>query len=48
MLYALQKFNDVEVLHPEFFEGIVAAYDDADMLSFKSIAEPWVQTCLIR
>jgi pyruvate formate lyase activating enzyme len=47
-LYALQKFNDVEVLHPEFFQGVEAAYGDDDMALFKSIAEPWVQTCVIR
>jgi pyruvate formate lyase activating enzyme len=47
-LYALQKFHDVEVLHPEFFQGIEAGYGDDEMAVFKSIAEPWVQTCMIR
>jgi pyruvate formate lyase activating enzyme len=47
-LYALQKFHDVEILHPEFFQGIVAGYGDDEMAFFKSIAEPWVQTCTIR
>ncbi|MEJ2725812.1 MAG: anaerobic ribonucleoside-triphosphate reductase activating protein [Deltaproteobacteria bacterium] len=47
-LYALQKFHDVEVLHPEFFQGIAAGYGDEDMVFLKSIAEPWVETCTIR
>jgi pyruvate formate lyase activating enzyme len=47
-VYALQKFNDVEVLHPEFFQGVEAAYGDKEMAFFKSIAEPWVQICVIR
>jgi pyruvate formate lyase activating enzyme len=47
-LYALQKFHNAEVLHPEFFQGIGAGYGDEVMLAFKSIAEPWVETCVIR
>jgi len=48
VLYVLQKFHDVEVLHPEFFQGMTAGYGDDEMMFLKSVAEPWVKTCVIR
>ena len=48
MLYALQRVNKTEVLHPEFFEGIGSVYDEADLSHLKSLAEPWVEKCVIR
>jgi len=47
-LYALQRFNHTEVLHPEFFQNNECQFDDDELLNLKSIAEPWVQTCIIR
>lgn len=47
-LYALQRFSHTEVLHPEFFQNNECLFDDDELLNLKSIAEPWVQTCIIR
>jgi pyruvate formate lyase activating enzyme len=48
MLYALQKFKKVEVLHPEFFKSSDFKYDDSELMHLKSVAEPWVQKCIVR
>ena len=48
MLYALQRFHHAEVLKPEFFREIDAAFDEDEMMHLKSIAEPWVKECIIR
>jgi pyruvate formate lyase activating enzyme len=48
MLYALQRFNNTEILHPEFFQGTQAGYDEDELLHLKSIAEPWVNRCIVR
>jgi pyruvate formate lyase activating enzyme len=48
MLYALQRFNNTEILHPEFFQENGAGYEDDELLSLKAIAEPWVTECIIR
>ena len=47
-LYALQEFHESEVLHPEFFQDMNPRYDHGEMVHFKSVAEPWVQQCIIR
>jgi pyruvate formate lyase activating enzyme len=47
-LYALQSFHGRKLLHPEFFEGIRAGYDQDEMVQLKSIAEPWVKQCILR
>jgi len=47
-LYALQRFCHTEVLHPEFFQNNECLFDDDELLNLKSIAEPWVQACIIR
>lgn len=48
MLYALQRFNNSDVLHPEFFQEGNATYDDDELMTLKSIAEPWVKKCIVR
>jgi pyruvate formate lyase activating enzyme len=48
MLYALQRFNNTEILHPEFFPENGAGYEDDELLCLKAIAEPWVTECIIR
>jgi pyruvate formate lyase activating enzyme len=48
MLYALQRFNNTEILHPEFFLESGAGYDDAELMHLRSIAEPWVSRCIVR
>ncbi len=47
-LYALQHFNSAELLHPEFFQGMEANYDEEELLYLKSIADPWVKDCIVR
>ena len=47
-LYAMQKFQDTNVLDPEFFQGHEYGYSDNEMEDLKSIAEPWVKKCLVR
>jgi pyruvate formate lyase activating enzyme len=46
--YVLQRFRPKSVLNPEFFRGTVSHYDEEDLLSLKSIAESWVDECVIR
>lgn len=46
--YALQNFHRAELLHPEFFEDKSPAFSKDELIAFKSIAEPWVQECIIR
>ena len=47
-LYALQRFNGSRVMRPDFFYGSEGDYGDEDLLHLKSIADPWVQQCIIR
>jgi len=47
-LYALQKFQNTGVLHPEFFQENAESYDCDELLHLKSIAEPWVKKCIVR
>ena len=46
--YVLQLFNNVEMLHPEFFNGLDPLYGREDLLCFKGVAMPWVEECLVR
>lgn len=46
-LYTLQRFHNNGVLHPEFFLGISAGYDETELLNLQSIAEPWVEKCVV-
>ena len=48
MLYTLQPFNNFIVLQPEFFKETNAGYDEDQLMDLKSLAEPWVQSCIIR
>jgi len=48
MLYALQPFNNSKVLHPEFFKATNPGYKKDELMDLKSLAEPWVQSCIIR
>ena len=47
-LYALQKFQNTGVLHPEFFKENEESYDSNELLHLKSVAEPWVKKCIVR
>lgn len=47
-LYALQTFRPAELLHPEFFCNLDPGCDGEEMMSLKSIAEPWVKRCILR
>jgi pyruvate formate lyase activating enzyme len=46
--YALQAFQSENVLHPEFFQNADYHYDNNDLLHLKSIADPYVEECIIR
>jgi len=46
--YVLQRFRPSSVLHAEFFQKTGGDYGEEDLLSLKSIAEPWVNECVIR
>ena len=48
MLYALQRFQDTGVLHPECFPQNCSGYKEKELIGLKSIAEPWVKRCIIR
>ncbi|HPA13804.1 MAG TPA: anaerobic ribonucleoside-triphosphate reductase activating protein [Desulfobacterales bacterium] len=49
MRYALQKFRNLsEVLRPEFFLENAFLIDDDELLYLKSIAESWVEKCIVR
>jgi pyruvate formate lyase activating enzyme len=47
-LYVLQQVNPVKVLQPDFFKNRKAGYDQEEMMQLKSIAEPWVENCMVR
>ena len=47
-LYVLQPFRQTRVLQPDFFENRKAGYDQEEMMQLKAIAEPWVETCIVR
>ena len=47
-LYALQRFRNGEVLHPEFFQNGNCEYSDDEMLELKMLAEQTVDECIIR
>ena len=48
MLYALQRFNNSDVLHPEFFKNDQFVFEDDELITLKSLAEPWVKKCIVR
>ena len=47
-LYALQRFRNGEILHPEFFQTDNCEYRKDELLAFKTLAEQSVQECIIR
>jgi pyruvate formate lyase activating enzyme len=47
-LYALQRFNKSELLHPEFFQDFECGFAEKDMNNLKRIAEAWVRECIVR
>jgi pyruvate formate lyase activating enzyme len=47
-LYVLQGFHSAKVLNPEFFESIEPGFTQEEMRALRSIAEPWVTSCIIR
>jgi len=46
--YALQRFRNRGVLHPEFFDETVASYTEEELRQLKSIAGKWVKKCVVR
>ena len=46
--YALQRFNNVNVLHPDYFLKIGQPHRDDQLLELKAAAAPWVTECIIR
>jgi len=47
-LYALQQCRDRLVLRPEFVKTRCRPYTSRELLHLKSIADPWVKTCIVR
>jgi pyruvate formate lyase activating enzyme len=47
-LYALQRFRNGDVLHPEFFKNSQCEYNAEEMLKLKALAEQSVDECIIR
>jgi pyruvate formate lyase activating enzyme len=47
-LYALQRFQNSGVLHPEFFEDEKPLFSEEELMRFKSIAAVWVKECILR
>jgi pyruvate formate lyase activating enzyme len=47
-LYALQRFRNGNVLHPEFFKNSQSEYSADEMLEFKALAEQKVDECIVR
>ncbi len=47
-LYALQRFHESDLLHPEFFKETNYEYDPEELGQLKAVAEPWVKNCILR
>jgi pyruvate formate lyase activating enzyme len=47
-LYALQRFRNGDVLHPEFFQKDNCEYSDGELMALKALAEQTVDRCVIR
>ena len=47
-LYALQKFRQEKVLDPDFFRQTQSVFTQPEMEQLRSVAENWVQHCIIR
>ena len=46
--YVLQRYNDTKILHPEFFKEVEPKYDMDELTFLQTIAEPYVQECIVR
>lgn len=47
-LYALQRFHESRMLHPDFFKEMNYEYTDGEIIQLKAVAEPWVEQCIVR
>ena len=47
-LYALQQFSKTNVLHPEFFRDNSNIYKHDELMELKSVANQWVNKCIVR
>lgn len=47
-LYALQRFRNSRVLHPEFFNEEWVDYTEDELLHLKTAAGKWAKSCVIR
>ena len=47
-MYALQRFHNGEMLHPEFFKETNYEYTDDELMQLQAVAEPWVGQCIVR
>ncbi len=47
-LYALQRFQEETLLHPDFFKEKTSRFKESELSRLKSIAGRWVERCLIR
>lgn len=47
-LYALQHFQNKNVLDPDFFAAEDCGFSEDDLLELKAAAEPFVENCIIR
>lgn len=47
-LYALQRFRNNQVLHPEFFKDSDDDYSDYELGQLRDVAAQWVHRCIIR
>ena len=46
-LYTLQRFRSNNLLHPEFFGGVVNEYSDEELTQLRAVAEKRVKKCVI-
>ena len=47
-VYALQRFHNSRMLHPDFFKEINYEYSDDELMLLKAVAEPWVKLAIVR
>jgi pyruvate formate lyase activating enzyme len=47
-LYALQRFHNSRMLHPDFFKEINYEYADDELMQLKAVADSWVKECIVR
>lgn len=47
-LYVLQHFQDTRILQPEFFRDVDPFFSDDELGALQTLAQPYVDRCLIR